>query len=186
MRFFFDIEKAVDAAAYLLELHGGKMEWLKLLKLLYLADRTALERWNRPITGDRFVAMEKGPVLSIVYNLVKGEGEKFQGMWSERIGEMKNGEVYLRHGKKANSEWLSDREAHLLKEIYRRFAGLKTFDLVDWIHANMPEWSPPPGKHRAVPIETETVLKFLGKTADEIDAIETEAEFQKSVRLALS
>ena len=42
MRFVFDERRAAQAAARLLDKHGGTMPWLKLVKLLYLADRAAL------------------------------------------------------------------------------------------------------------------------------------------------
>ncbi len=43
------------------------------LKMLYLADKRALILWGKTITGDRFVSMQKGSVLSLIYNLFKGE-----------------------------------------------------------------------------------------------------------------
>ena len=33
------------------------MSYLKLLKLLYIVERTALLRWGRSVTFDRFVSM---------------------------------------------------------------------------------------------------------------------------------
>jgi hypothetical protein len=44
IRFRFHPEKAVQAAALLLKLHNKPMKYLGLLKMLYLADRCALER----------------------------------------------------------------------------------------------------------------------------------------------
>ncbi|WP_409530306.1 Panacea domain-containing protein [Shinella sp.] len=41
------------------------------LKTLYYADRAHLQRYGRPITGDRYIAMENGPVPSYAYNAVK-------------------------------------------------------------------------------------------------------------------
>ena len=38
----FNERKATEAAAHLLALRGGQMHYLKLLKLLYIADREAL------------------------------------------------------------------------------------------------------------------------------------------------
>ena len=32
------------------------MSYMKLIKLLYLADREALARWGRPITTDQYVS----------------------------------------------------------------------------------------------------------------------------------
>jgi uncharacterized phage-associated protein len=71
--FLFNIEKAIQAVAALLHFHGSKeMSYLRMLKLLYIADRETLKETGRPITGDRIVAMEHGPVLSSVYDLIKG------------------------------------------------------------------------------------------------------------------
>ena len=71
MVFRFNIEKTIQAIAALLHFHGSKeMSYLRMLKLLYLADRECLQETGRPITGDRVVAMEHGPVLSSVYDLI--------------------------------------------------------------------------------------------------------------------
>ena len=46
-------------------MRGGKMSYMKLLKLLYLVDREALLRWGRPVSTDRYVSMdiEYGDIL---------------------------------------------------------------------------------------------------------------------------
>jgi uncharacterized phage-associated protein len=73
MKLLFNEAKATQAAARLLKLRGGSMSYIKLMKLLYLADREALIRWGRPITTDRYVSMDNGPVLSRIYNLIRNE-----------------------------------------------------------------------------------------------------------------
>jgi len=45
----FQHERATQAAARLLQRRGGRMSYMKLLKLLYLADRKALLSVGRPI-----------------------------------------------------------------------------------------------------------------------------------------
>jgi uncharacterized phage-associated protein len=69
VRLRFNEAKATEAACLLLRLRGGKMSYIKLIKLLYLLDRTSLLRWGRPVTTDRYVSMDQGPVVSQVYNL---------------------------------------------------------------------------------------------------------------------
>ncbi|MFO0142462.1 MAG: Panacea domain-containing protein, partial [Aphanizomenon sp.] len=64
IQFRFHPEKAVEAAAILIKLHGKPIKYLGLLKMLYIADRIALERIEQPITGDHYVSMKYGPVLS--------------------------------------------------------------------------------------------------------------------------
>jgi uncharacterized phage-associated protein len=73
----------VQAIAAFLHFHGTKdMSYLRMLKLLYIADRESLRATGRPITGDQMVAMEHGPVLSGVFDLIKGE-HKAWPRWSE-------------------------------------------------------------------------------------------------------
>jgi uncharacterized phage-associated protein len=63
-------EKATQAAARLLQLVGGKLNHMKLIKLLYVADRRALLRFGRPITFDWYVSMPHGPVLSFTLDKI--------------------------------------------------------------------------------------------------------------------
>jgi hypothetical protein len=55
VRFRFNERKAAQAAAYLLAKRGGRMDYRKLLALLYLADRQKLVERGHTITGDAFV-----------------------------------------------------------------------------------------------------------------------------------
>jgi len=70
MEFNYDPLKTVQAAALFLKLNRQPMEYMKLIKLLYIADRMALDRMDDTITGDNYVSMDHGPVLSKVYNLI--------------------------------------------------------------------------------------------------------------------
>ena len=51
MEFFFDERRAAQAASLLLERRAGRMPYIKLIKLLYLADREALIETGRPDHG---------------------------------------------------------------------------------------------------------------------------------------
>src|SRR3990172_2875087 len=69
LKFNFNPKKATQAAAYLLKRNDGDMDMYLWIKLLYLADRAALEKWEEPITGDFPSSMPLGPVLSNIYDL---------------------------------------------------------------------------------------------------------------------
>lgn len=69
----FNERRATEAAARFRKLRGNRMSYLKLIKLLYLLDREALLRWGRPVTTDRYVSMDNGPVVSRVYDLIREE-----------------------------------------------------------------------------------------------------------------
>lgn len=57
-KFRFRFERALQAAAYFVKLAGEEEYHLKLLKLLYIADREYLLKYGEMITGDLVVAMK--------------------------------------------------------------------------------------------------------------------------------
>ena len=73
----FNERRVAQMAAYLLDHARTRMKYLKLMKLLYLADRESMKRHGHPISGDRYVSMDHGPVLSNTLNLING-AVKFQ------------------------------------------------------------------------------------------------------------
>ena len=78
----FREDKATQMAARFLSLAGGSMDYVKLLKLMYLADKQMLLERNRPIVYDAWVSMRFGPVLSQVYNMIRTPNT---GTWSKHI-----------------------------------------------------------------------------------------------------
>jgi uncharacterized phage-associated protein len=55
-----------------------------IVKSIFLADRRHLNEYGRPITFDRYVAMEHGPVPSNVYSLLRLDPEKNGLPWSKK------------------------------------------------------------------------------------------------------
>jgi len=146
------------------------MSYLKLIKLMYLADREALLRWGRPISTDRYVSMDKGPVLSRVLDLATdGDDPSRPSIWAEQIGEPVRYEVDLK-ADPGNDE-LSEAEVALLGEIFNLHGRKSRWDLVELTH-QLPEWVDPDGG--AIPISYRDILKAGGKSDLEIAAIESE------------
>ncbi len=72
--FKFHYSKAAQAAACLLRQQKNRqMNYYRLLKLLYIAERRSIERIGRPISGGRYVAMDRGPLQSTMLDLIKGK-----------------------------------------------------------------------------------------------------------------
>lgn len=166
----FNEVKATQAAARLLRNRGGRMSYMKLIKLLYLADREALARWGRPITMDTYVSMDKGPVLSHVLDRInEGPSPEDPSFWAQHIVSLGNYEVELNED--PAGEALSEAEDDLLDEIFKRFGSLTRWKIVEVVH-KLPEWKDPHGG--AVPIRYSDILKAFNKSPSEIDAIESE------------
>lgn len=165
----FNERKATEAAAFLLRLRGGRMHYLKLIKLLYLADREALLQWGVPITTDRYVSMNNGPVTSRIYGLIVDEGDK--PIWSQYISPPADYQVSL--VKEAPDDQLSRAEEALLREIFQRYGNMYRFDLVKLVH-RLPEWKDPNGS--AIPISVRDILRAGGMNGDDAEAIARELD----------
>ena len=171
IQFPFHPKKAVEAAAVLLKLHRKPMKYLGLVKMLYRADRLALERMDYPITGDNYVSRDYGPVLSRIYDLIKGKPiDNALPIWSEFISSPKDYWVELLNDP-GNGE-LCEEEEDILQEVYKQFGELEPFRVAEWTD-DLPEWQDPHGS--AIPIPVEEILKNLGKSNEEITEIQQEA-----------
>jgi len=70
VQFTFDLDRTVAAIAYLASKNLPGLTKYKLCKLLFIADKYHLVRYGRPITGDRYTALQYGPVPSKTLNLL--------------------------------------------------------------------------------------------------------------------
>ncbi len=142
------------------------MHYIKLIKLLYLADREALLRWGVPITFDRYVSMNNGPVLSRVLNLITEDRAK--PVWSQYISAPM-GDYEVRLLKTASTDRLSRAEENLMREIFTQYGHRNRWDLIDNVMHKLPEWKDPDGS--AIPIQLREILEASGENEEEIRAV---------------
>lgn len=168
----FREDKATQAAAILLKLHGGKMSYMKLIKLLYIVDRQALISWGRPVTYDSYVSMDRGPVLSKTYDLINdGVEPGHESYWDTYISEPEHRAVELL--KAAPDDELSESEVELIHKVFSEYGNKDRWELVDITH-QFSEWQDPEGS--AIPISYHDILKAVGKTENEVATIIEELE----------
>ena len=176
MRFVFSERKAAQAAAQLLVLHGGSMPYIKLIKLLYIADRESLIKTGWPITGDRMVAMKHGPVLSETLDLIRCTGEHpFGGsVWQEYVTSCARHDVRLGMDPPDKSE-LSPFEVNLLAAVNEQYGHIDKWTLRDHTHTPaFPEWKDP--GITSVTIDPRSILENDGWSAARIQAAERDAK----------
>jgi uncharacterized phage-associated protein len=185
IRFLFNEAKTTQAAALLLKENGGKMNYMKLIKLLYLADREALSKWERPITGDVYVSMDNGPVLSKVLDKINSGKHpgRIKSYWHEYISNPENYNVKLLK-KKPGYDELSPRERDLLLVVYQKYKKYNKWQMVNICHDILPEWNDPHGT--SIPIRIEDILRAVKKTEREIEFIEDEVANLNYVKAILS
>src|SRR6516165_6657778 len=135
MHLRFHFERTLQASAHLLRLDGKRMGYLRLLKLLYIADREWLAETGEPITGDRACAMKYGPVLSSVYDLIKGNGSK-AGVWDDHIHTDGYAvELVADPGRGELSKGIVEK----LTEVTERYRDIDDWELSERTH-EFPEW----------------------------------------------
>ncbi|MEL6439293.1 MAG: Panacea domain-containing protein [Cyanobacteria bacterium J06621_8] len=170
IQFKFHPEKAVQAAALLLKFNGGSIKYLGLLKMLYIADRIALERLEMPITGDCYCSMKYGPVLSKVYDLIKGHHvDNALPLWSKFIAPRQS-DYYISLRQNPGKDELCEEEEEILEDVYLRFGVLDPFTVAEWTHG-LPEWQQPEPINSMIPISVADILHNVGKSDAEIEEI---------------
>ena len=176
----FREDRTTQAAAHFLSRHRRRLNHMKLIKLLYLADRVALVRWGRPITFDWYVSMDHGPVLSFTLNLINMQPvPRHPGYWHTFISERNDHEVRLI--KNAPTDMLSPAELGVLDEIDAQFGKMTQWELVEHVHT-LPEWRDPEGS--ALPIELGDILRAEGRDEDDVERIQETLEAEAAaVRL---
>lgn len=170
----FDQRKATQMAALFLNYAGGRMEYIRLIKLLYIADREALRKWQYPLTGDSYYSLRHGPIVSNIYDLIT-EDPNFSTptFWSTYV---KTCGYNVSLESDPSTGTLAPAEGHLISEIHNKYKSVNTWDLVKMTHdqKKFPEWTDP-GVGR-IPITYENILRAVG--LNEEDANERAAEIE--------
>jgi uncharacterized phage-associated protein len=171
MRFRYNKIRTAQAIALLVRLNGSPINKMKLIKLLYLVDREALIHGGAPLTGDQPYAMKFGPVLSTTLDHLN-YGDPLDPFWDEHIQEANHS---VRVERDPGDDELSKQDHKLIVEVFERFKGLTQFELAEWCHQNLPEWSDPGST--AARISFESILEAAGKSPEEIQRISQESDY---------
>jgi len=143
------------------------MSYLKLLKLLYLADRRALVELGRPITFDRFVSMPKGPVLSTTYDLILEEPDPSElSYWHQFISPPRDYDVSLLA--EPPHDQLSRAEEAIIDRVFEEFRQWTRWELVAYTH-DLPEYRDPAGS--SIPINLRDILLAEGMSREQAEAV---------------
>jgi hypothetical protein len=160
--FSLNFQKAMETAGLFLTFSGGRMHNVRLMKLMYMADRRCLEEEARTITGDQFYAMQKGPILSTIHNIIRGRDYRTH-LWRHYFKEDKHDVVIATD---TGTGELCLFEKDIIRSVHRETEGK---DVVQLTHT-FPEWkkyesllNAPSPSRRSYPISLQDVLEGIGK-----------------------
>lgn len=174
--FRFNFEKGMQALGLLWRQPGeDRHHYLKLLKLLYVAERESLLETGHPIIGDKTFAMPYGPVLSHICDLVREEDSR--PGWPEHF--VRTGyELQMRED--PGTELLCQYEIEKLQEVAQRYRKHNRWQL-EGITKALPEYqeNEPTDLLKSREIPVRDILKAGGKEGNLPD-IERAAEANRA------
>ena len=174
----FNPRKAAQVVAYLALKAGGKLDVLKAVKLVYLADRESIHQWGAPILDEQHVSMPHGPVNSSTYSHLNGEYDLAAAGWSDYLEDRANHVVAVNAGVAADDlDELSDADVVSMDAVWEKFSHMDKWQLRDWTHDrnNIPEWEDPNSSSRPIPLER--IMTLIG-----VENADAQAELVKDQR----
>ena len=163
----FREDKATAMTAFFLsKTQDRKLNDIKLMKLLYIAERTSLERYATPISYDQFCSMEHGPVLSGTYELLTDK-EKTP-TWDKHISPLS---LYVFGGDQSVSllediswdEILRQCDVEILDYVWDTFGHMSKWQIKKYCHDNFPEYDErPEAMKTSIGLDLETIFVALG------------------------
>lgn len=119
--------KAIEALVWLANKQLGITPFY-VSKVLYFAEKQHLNRFGRPILGDKYIRMNFGPVPSKTYDLIKGTSSKKK--YSEKLREAVDvQEGVLRPLRKPNMEMFSRTDIECLTNALKEYGCLEFGEL---------------------------------------------------------
>jgi uncharacterized phage-associated protein len=137
-----NIHKILAAISYVIaigEKRGMDVTQYDILKTFFIADRSHLNQYGRPVTFDNYYAMRAGPVPSVTYDLLKESTSTLQRFhlhhlpWDRQAG---SGAVF-HYGKPDTSridEALSESDKLALSDALSIIKGLTFRQIVELTH----------------------------------------------------
>ena len=138
-----NIHKIVQAVSYLQE-RCDCTNYMKLVKMLFFADRHIFRHHGILLTNDHYVALKDGPVCSSTLNIFTKNEDWFYNSLSSEEKEYLNDRIkyiseYDRSVKEVDDSWLSIADKNALDFAIENFGKFDQFQLRDIAH-DYPEW----------------------------------------------
>ena len=156
------------------------MNTLKLMKLLYLAERESLRRYGTSMTGDHVVSMDHGMVLSKTLDLARETAiDAHRGGWYAMIARHGEHDLELAQDSHPDElDELSQADLDILESVWQEFGHMSQWEIRDHVHT-LPEWKDPHGT--STPVHPKDLFKFLGYSENEAEELSKQREKEEMI-----
>lgn len=122
---------------------GVPLTQYDIVKSIFIADTSHLNRYGRPITYDNYVAMENGPVPSTAYNFLKEHANTMR-LWGQELPWVrraapelgKNCNAFERPARQASEDVLSPSDQKALATALSMVRSMGFSGIKKWTHEN--------------------------------------------------
>lgn len=154
----FRSRKAAQICAYFAVENGGTIEKRKLIKLVYLSERTFLSEYHHPMLFDELYSLPHGPVCSSTLNGINGmiHGE----LWDNFIARNGNIVVVIKRFDRQSFDEISDAEIDVLSRTWNQFKDYTASQLRNHTHEHCPEYQET--ERSRIAISYERIFEAIG------------------------
>ncbi len=154
---YFNDRRAGQVVAYFALKNDNKcINYMKVVKLVYLADRESIARFGAPILDDDVrYSMPHGPVNSYTKDFLSGDVETEGTEWATYVSDKENHELSAICDENDEFDELSPADKVCLDAVWDKFGHMSGWQLRNWTHdsKNIPEWEDPNGGATLIPLE---------------------------------
>jgi len=141
-----EVVKVTQSLGFLLSLDKNhRMNKVKLIKLVWAADRYHLRKYGRTVTDTEYYAMPHGPVSSLALDVIDGDEVALYpediSFIAEHITPWQEDQNDIVLYNKTDDDYLSETDKEALQFAWKTFGNKKPFELADNITHEYPEWS---------------------------------------------
>lgn len=166
----------------------GPTDKLKIVKLLFLADKHHLTKYGRTITGDEYYAMKHGPIGSLAMDIlncnefVLGAEER---EYIKRLFTHKGNAFEVIEHSRFKYNFLSETDIESIDYIITKFGKKGTYQLRDYTH-QYPEWKQykddlTSGRVKRVPLSFDELFSILPDNRDPLSLPKDHIEDSKKI-----
>ena len=176
-----DIHKMIQVVNHVIDRYEGTINYTKLIKELYLADKKCLLKHGYSISENQFVCMKFGPVLEDLYQLIRQQypDKAVQAVWDSYYYTSSRDLIRV-SGNRLPEDRLSANEITVLDEVDGEYHSWGYSALIDLVHnrAVCPETI---NTDSSIPLSYSTVMAKAGVSAEDIAAWESDESLQDSL-----
>lgn len=126
--FNMNTQKAIECVLWIIQ--NGESNMYNIWKILFSAEKYHLNKYGRPITGDKYIAMEFGTVPGWLYDATKTKRGEIAFYREDNS---------LHAERSSMTEYLSDSDIEALKHGLNEYAGLDFKSVMNKNHEE-PAW----------------------------------------------